>query len=953
MIKLESITKDYKVADTLVHALKGISVSFREAEFVSILGQSGCGKTTLLNIIGGLDHYTSGNLIIDNISTKDYKDRDWDTYRNHRVGFVFQSYNLIPHQTVLENVELALNIAGIKKEERITRAKKALDRVGLSEQYNKKPNQLSGGQCQRVAIARALVNDPEILLADEPTGALDSETSVQIMELIKEISNETLVIMVTHNPELAEKYSTRIIKLLDGNIIADTNEFNPEIENSIAEEKVEETENLSVKENDENNETNNENGESNAEENVIKEGLDESISNNTTSEEPKNTAKKQKTKKSKLGFWSAFKLSARNLWSKFKRTLMVCFAGSIGIIGVASVLAVSTGITAYIDNMQNDMLSGNPVTIQETTININYLMGMNPSSQKEAIKQSVIDGYVNVDKVVDALVEMSGQVENLQVQNDINEDYINFLLNMPKEYYEALKLDYGFEISNNIYTSSPFIGDENKNISLKAIKEIYTSILKQTELKDYASLVTSLENTFLLLPDNKDFILSQYDILKENGDHTYPTKTNEITLVVNKDTEISDLFLAQLGYYTQEEFVNTVYKATEHENHNPNLDKERFSYEDLLGKTFTWYPNDVVYNKTDTSSPLAMVNPFSYNPYVTDEFENGIELTITTILRPKEDLSYGCLGTGLYYTDSFSKMVVKNSLTSEIVKHLVDNEQESYTSGEFTSEMGVSKIGIMYKYSFEFEGNTYSDNTGFIGSQNSIAALMGSQAGMNIPNYYSLTLRELGGCSMPYMISIYSSEFDKKDLMTAYLDKWNSNETITITYEEFDTNGDVIIKEKTLTKEDRVEIQYTDTLSLIISMISGMISMVTTALVAFTALSLVVSTVMISIITYVSVIERVKEIGVIRSLGGRKKDVSRLFIAESGIIGFTSGVIGILVTAVISLVINIIADMTIATLTIPIIISMITISTLLTLISGLIPANIASKKDPVVALRTE
>ena len=448
MIKLESITKDYKVADMTVKALKGISVTFREAEFVSILGQSGCGKTTLLNIIGGLDHYTSGNLIIDNISTKDYKDRDWDTYRNHRVGFVFQSYNLIPHQTVLENVELALNIAGIKKEERIERAKKALDRVGLSSQYNKKPNQLSGGQCQRVAIARSLVNDPEILLADEPTGALDSETSVQIMELIKEISNDTLVIMVTHNPELAEQYSTRIIKLLDGNIIADSNEYNPETEKE--DKSILESENNDKIEIDAKVEENEEKSDDLNEDEL-----------ETKKVEEKST-KKQKTKKSKLGCWSAFKLSARNLWSKFKRTLMVCFAGSIGIIGVASVLAVSTGITSYIDKMQNDMLSGNPITIQETSINLNYLMGEGMSAKKEAIKQSIVDGYINVDKVVDTLVEMSGRAEMVQVQNNINEDYINYLLEMPKEYYSALKLDYGINVINNIYTSSPFTGDDDK-----------------------------------------------------------------------------------------------------------------------------------------------------------------------------------------------------------------------------------------------------------------------------------------------------------------------------------------------------------------------------------------------------------------------------------------------------------------------------------------------------------
>ena len=455
-------------------------------------------------------------------------------------------------------------------------------------------------------------------------------------------------------------------------------------------------------------------------------------------------------------------------------------------------------------------------------------------------------------------------------------------------------------------------------------------------------MVTSLESTFSLMPNNKDFILSQYDVIKKNGDLIFPSQANEIILVVNDETEISDLFLAQLGFYTQEEFINTIYKATNHKNYNADLDKDRFSYEELIGKTFTWYPNDVIYNKTDVNSPMAAINPFTYNPFVTENFKDGVELTITSILRTKEDLSYGSLGTGFYYTDALSQMIIESSMESEIVKSLVNLEKDSYTSGEFTSDAGSFKTGIMYTYSFTYEGTHYQNQTGFIGTQNALASMMGSMmgGGMEIPNYYTLTLRELGGVNLPNSISIYSDDFDNKDFLTDYLDRWNSDETITV-------NG------KVLTKADREEIQYNDTLSLIINMISGMISMITTALVAFTALSLVVSTVMISIITYVSVIERVKEIGVIRSLGGRKKDVSRLFIAESGIIGFVSGVIGILVTAIITLIINAVADMTIATLTIPIIVSMITISTLLTLISGLVPASIASKKDPVVALRTE
>lgn len=904
MIQLDKITKIYKVAESEVDALQQVSISFREAEFVSILGPSGCGKTTLLNIIGGLDHYTEGDMFIDGVSTKEYKDRDWDTYRNHRVGFVFQSYNLIPHQTILENVELALNIAGVKKDERVARAKKALDKVGLGGLYNKKPNQLSGGQCQRVAIARALVNEPEILLADEPTGALDTETSVQIMDIIKEISKDTLVIMVTHNPDLAEKYSTRIIRLLDGKVISDSKEFNPKIEKV---EKVEHT---------------------------------------------------TKSRKSKLGFWSAFRLSARNLWSKIKRTLMVCVAGSIGVIGVASVLAVSTGIQSYINNMQNDMLSGNPITISETALNMSgILSSMDRNSQNEAIKQSVEDGYVNVDKVMDYIIDMAGRVDNLMVQNEIDENYVNYVLQMPKEYYAAFNLDYGINVLNNIYTQSPFTNQEEMQISLQTIRQVYTQILAETNLSEYASLITTLDNPFKKLPSSKEFVLSQYDIIAPNGDLEYPKNKNEIALVVNDDTALSDLTLAQLGYYSQDQFINLIYKALEDERYNEEIDNvTRFSYEDLLGRTFVWYPNDTVYN---AGSGLI---PFTYNPTVTEGFENGVEFTISCILRPKAGLSYGSLSTGLYYTEELTNYILDTEYNSRIVKLLRENEKDYFTN--IPSSMGAdqnsSYAPLEFSFNFIFdsgdgEGPTERTMTGHIGSQSALSGILSNMPGFGggssgggssmYNGIYQLSLRELGGEKLPQSISIYPVDFEIKDQLTSYLQKWNEDGDIVI----LDSNG----QQKTLKKEDRQEIQYSDNLGLVISMINDLLSIITTALVAFTSLSLVVSTVMIAIITYVSVIERIKEIGVIRSLGGRKKDVSRLFIAESIIIGGTSGIIGLVITFIITLIINGLADLTIATLTFPISAIMFLISVLLTLISGLIPARAASKKDPVVALRTE
>ncbi len=897
MLTLSNITKDYAVADSTVNALRGVSISFRKSEFVSILGPSGCGKTTLLNIIGGLDKYTSGEMYIDGTSTREFSDRDWDTYRNHRIGFIFQSYNLIPHQTILENVELALTIAGIGKEERITRAKDALDKVGLSGQYNKKPNQLSGGQCQRVAIARALVNEPEILLADEPTGALDTVTSVQIMELIKEISKERLVIMVTHNPELAEKYSTRIIRLLDGNVVEDTKPYK---ESKTSKEKS----------------------------------------------KPVEREQKSKERKSKLGLWTAFKLSARNLRSKFKRTLMVCLAGSIGIIGVATVLAVSTGVTGFIGDMQDDMLSGNPITINEESINLSALMGeMSKMSQADAVAHSIKDGYVNVDYLLEYLISQKGDVTSFKINNKITEQYLDFLRAMPKEYYNALALYYGVDVGNNIYTDIKLLGSDGtltsgEHVSLNAIKTIYTEMLKQTKFKEYSGVITTLTNTFAQAPNNEQFILSQYDIISNPSTSKVATEADEIMIVLNQNNALTDLLLAQLGYYDQNEFFNIINKLTKSENYDSALDKEQFSYDELLGKSFTWYPNDTVFNQTPSDSPLATLNPFTYNAYANDTWTTGMPLKITAILRPKENISYGSLQTGFYYTEALTQKIITEGATSQIVNYLAENEKESFTS----TANGSMNVGIIYDYHYYYD--TYHEhNVGFAGQQPQQLALAGFMGNADASNIFVLSSRHLGGKNLPSDIAIYPVNFDQKDNVTKYLDKWNSTETLTI--------GD-----QTITADQREDVIYADNLAIVIDLINNMVNIVTYALVAFTALSLIVSTVMIAIITYVSVIERVKEIGVIRSLGGRKKDVSRLFIAETFIIGALAGIIGIIITYLLCVIINAIVGSltgiyTIATLPIYIALIMITISIVLTLISGLIPARLAAKKDPVIALRSE
>jgi len=900
MLRLSKITKNYKVADTIVRALKGINLSFRKNEFVSILGPSGCGKTTLLNIVGGLDKYTSGDLFINGRSTKEFKDKDWDVYRNHRVGFIFQSYNLIPHQTILSNVELALTISGMSRNERIKKAKQALDKVGLKGQYNKKPNQLSGGQCQRVAIARALVNDPEILLADEPTGALDTVTSVQIMELIKEIANDRLVIMVTHNPELADQYSTRIIKLLDGEVVDDTNPFSKE-------EEIEEVKELKK-----------------LAEEVEKKKIE--LKQNAKKFKRKTKAKKEKAK---MSFWTAFKLSLQNLFSKKARTIMTSIAGAIGIIGVSLVLSISYGVKSFINNMQNDMLSGNPIMINQTAMDMSALM--QESSTEDKVKAVKEYGFVNIDSMIEYLISRTDQMDNLMLENKITQDYVDYVLEMPEEDVSAILLDYGLDVTNNIYTDFYNSKTESaKNISLSSILDIYTSVLKETDYGDYASLITTMGESFMQAPNDEEYILSQYN--KLYGE--IATKKNEIMIVVSKDTELTDLLLAQLGYYSQDEFLNLVWGATEDENrYDEGLNINRFSYQELVGKSFTYYPNDTVF--TSTVNPYA---PFTYN-YNSEGFDGGLELQIVGILEPKEDLSYGCLSSGFYYTEALAEYIIQTNINSQLVTFLNATEDKSISSMNYN---GVD-TGITYQYEFTFEGETKSV-TGFVGKANAMASIMGSM-GMNIPETHTLTLQQVGGNVLPSSIAIYPTNFEHKNAVREYLDLWNSEE-------------DIFVNGKILTAEERNDITYTDMISLIISMVNTFIDIVTYALIGFTALSLVVSCVMIAIITYVSVVERTKEIGVIRSLGGRKKDVAHLFNAETFIIGLTSGLIGVAVTYLLSWVANLLVNSlsnigAIAIFPWHYALIMVTISVLLTSISGLFPSMSAAKKDPVVALRTE
>ncbi|MBD5584283.1 MAG: ABC transporter ATP-binding protein/permease [Clostridia bacterium] len=953
MLELIDIKKNYTVAGGTVSALKGVSVKFRRNEFVSILGASGCGKTTLLNIIGGLDKYTSGDLVIEGKSTKKYKDGDWDTYRNHSIGFIFQSYHLIPHQTVLQNVELALLISGVSKEERRRRAIEALERVGLGDKLKNRPNQLSGGQAQRVAIARALINDPEIVLADEPTGALDSKTSVQIMELLKEISKDRLVIMVTHNPELAEQYSTRIIRLLDGEIVDDNNPYD-----GSAEEEV-----------------------------LKKEEPSPAVTEKTN---------KGKKKRTSMSIGMAMSLSLKNLLSKRKRSIMVSVAGSIGIIGVSMVLAISAGVKDYVKSMEDDMLSGYPLAVTETAIDFDALMEFSSSSGTKVNPYRLKD-KVYVDDLLGTLMDFKGATST----NEITEDYKKFVDAMPATYYNALQYGYGFDMSNYIYADFTVGGtctDGKQNVSVTAIRAKYSSVLgEQKDYKKYSSMINTL-SSFKELPNNYDYILSQYDILATSLGKTEELTENEIKEIFNSkeslimvvsDNGFSDLNFGQYGYMTEWEFLNFAFKATGDvydreiiEKYNGRLNADKNGYEGektgtdfsvFVGEDahkFTWYPNDSIYTPCDGTESYTINNqlirnayldedgkptlqntgklaiPYKYEPNSKDfNKDDGVELGVKVILQKKAGISYGCLNSGLYYTEELTKHTLETGLKSNIVKDLKD---------KYDGEISILPFHYDYTYLNPDAGNIWQTNTADSGIglySSMMSQMMGAMTGSS--SKQGLDLNDLAGNELPVALYIYSLDFESKDLVTDYLDKWNDGcEKGSFTFTDKDGN-EVVVSDL----EEADKVNYTDTVGLIITMVNTMIEMITIALIAFTALSLVVSTVMIGIITYVSVVERVKEIGILRAVGARKKDIKRLFNAETFLLGLSAGLVGILVTYLLSLIINIIvmslAGIAICALPIWQALIMVVVSIVLTLISGLIPASAAAKKDPVVALRTE
>ena len=923
MLKLKDITKDYKVAQGYVHALKGITLAFRKNEFVSVLGPSGCGKTTLLNIIGGLDHYTSGDLVIQGKSTKDFKDRDWDVYRNHRIGFIFQSYNLIPHQTVLSNVELALTIAGVGKEERRQRAAKALERVGLGEELNKRPNQLSGGQMQRVAIARALVNNPDILLADEPTGALDSKTSVEVMELIKEISSERLVIMVTHNPELAEKYSSRIVRLKDGQVESDSAPYSDEEEER-------------------------ENGEELAR--AAAEEAEEEV-------KAQKSGKAGKKPRAKMSFLTSLALSARNLLTKKGRTIITSVAGSIGIISVCLVLALSSGFNNYIRRTEEDMLSYYPVEIEENTLDLNAVMA-NAGS---------MDNMPDMDKLSDKVYVnsfLTQLAQGIAVTNNLSEEYIKYLddgMAAHPDWFSAIKYSHGVKLTDNLFTSVLTGGVldretdqttplKTKNLSLSGLREFYTEELT-TLAPEYEGLLGYVDfftDVLGVMPGTSasarsaerygEYILSQYDILAADrefeglGDENhgkgtphFPQNVHEAVLVVGDNNDSTDLTLAQLGFLPETDFM-ALFNMGE-EDYTGDRAPMEIDFEDIFSKEYTLYYNDAVYTKDDK----AFTTPFTYSDEkddlsVTDE--EGISVKISAVLRLKEGRTYGCLTQGINFTEETVAQYMEHNKTSEIVEWM-------------TAETGGARMEIPEGMEIPKEFQKYiTDNYIYLSPSihlnDNYSAFPYIGLTLNVTISQENVLRALGGDDSPNGIYIYPTDFDAKENVLNYLDAWNTMEG----------------------REEVDKITYTDRVGLLMGMMQTMLDVITYVLVAFTSISLVVSSVMIGIITYVSVVERVKEIGVLRSLGARKMDIRNLFNAETFIIGLAAGLIGVGVTYILSAVIDLIIFSLsgiagIASLPPLTAFIMVCVSVALTLISGLIPAQAAAKKDPVIALRTE
>ncbi len=913
MLILKNITKDYVTGDTTVRALNEVSINFRESEFVSILGPSGCGKTTMLNLIGGLDNYTSGDLVINGKSTKNFTDENWDTYRNHSVGFVFQSYNLIPHQSVLANVELALTLSGVSKKERKERAIAALKQVGLGDHINKRPNQMSGGQMQRVAIARALINNPDILLADEPTGALDSETSVQIMELLKEISKDKLIIMVTHNPDLAYEYSNRIIKCVDGKVIDDTNPFEPEAQDF-------------------------ENEKFKAEE------------------------EKKKGRKPSMSMATAFGLSMRNLATKKGRTFLTAFAGSIGIIGIALVLALSTGIQNYVDKVQNDTLMAYPMSVEREAVNTDNMMGAVMGMSEEMLDSSNVLDKVYVNDMFSELVKTfvaqssSNNIKSFKKYIDDNWETFSGLCN---------DIQFKYSTPLNIYKADTSEGVVKVNPNT-AMAEMSSSMM-MPGLENFMS--TSMLDAWTELIGDNEVVSRQYDIIYGR----LPQAKNEVVLMVDANNEINELLLYALGLRDQNQMTSDIMGALAGDEDFAGESKE-FSYEEICNMKFKLVLN-CDYMVKDKKTGLWS-NRSSNLSYVKKLIENGLELNIVGIIRPDEDnvLSIGTGGIG--YTTELMEYALEYTRNSDVVKEQLANTKKDVISGlefmelsvndfdlvdidmslinmqyldigpfmSFAGDIDISEIDIMDMTSlFDFGDMTDLQKKlmeGYLNDEQVLALKQAYIDTINAECSYEKTMEILGyqPADTPTSIYFYPKSFESKEEL---------NEMISYYNEQVTADG-----------HEEYEISPTDPVGMLLSSVTKIIDIVTYVLVMFVAISLVVSSIMIGIITYISVLERTKEIGILRAIGASKGDVSSVFNAETIIVGLAAGLLGIGCTLLLELPINFLLDYltntgAAAVLPVSAAVTLVCISMGLTFIAGLVPSSLAAKKDPVEALRTE
>ncbi len=990
MLQLIDIKKDYLSESDKVKALKGISLTFGTNEFVSILGPSGCGKTTLLNIIGGLDHYTSGDLVIDGKSTKAFTDSDWDNYRNHSIGFVFQSYNLIPHQSVLANVELALTLSGVSKAERRKRATAALEKVGLKDQIRKKPNQLSGGQMQRVAIARALVNDPEILLADEPTGALDSATSLQIMEILKEISKEKLVIMVTHNPELAEEYSSRIIHLLDGELLKD------------------------------------------------------SCPNTESEKAPHEKKQSKKTKKPSMSFFTALSLSMNNLMTKKGRTLLTSFAGSIGIIGIALILSLSNGINAYIRSVQEETLSSYPITIQAESADMSAflatLMGINQDNEKNRHEKDAVYS----SKVMN---EMVNSLNNAQIQTNNLKDFKEFLDSNEEIRSYISNLQYSYDLNMSIYTK-----DSDGVIVKSDIEELMKEVFRGIGISDSAMSMNanaslnfgSVKLWQEMLPQQdgtgvNDLIREQYDLIYGS----WPEKYDEVVLIVNENNELSDLILGGLGLVPTRQLIDDMKASQKGETLDTTISS--WSYEEVCDKEFKVFLPSDLYQKSAFGGYTLLTETEKGLDYLFGS-DKGVSVKICGIIRPGEDTNTAMLSGAIGYTSDLTAHLLEKIEESTILKEQKDSpdtdiilnlpflpedfeeysdKEKSDLIREYLLGLNETKKGQIYVEISSIPDQAYLDTTvnAQIGglSRDQLEAYIikalseqetegtdasyitdyiaqmsddelfrsvkermeemitaqykeqvsASMSAIPAPQLAAMLTAKLSnpeGYTEKQMVELYErympqthSERDlEENLDLLGLVEKESPSSVNIYTDTFDNKDRIadLIQAYNDTKEEKDKINYTDMFAIMMSGISTIINAISYVLIAFVSVSLVVSSIMIGIITYISVLERTKEIGILRAIGASKKDISRVFNAESIIEGFAAGIIGIGITLLLIIPINVIIQSltgieTLGAALPPAGYSLIAISVLLSFIAGLVPSRFAAKKDPVEALRTE